>query len=75
MNADYAIAFLITPSTFNAITFTPAVSAILLRRGQQRGWLGWFFARVNDLLDWMHRGYQRILGTVTRFQMANIPRI
>lgn len=71
MNADYAIAFLITPSTFNAITFTPAVSAMLLRRGQQpRGWLGWFFARVNDLLDWMRRGYQRILGTVTHFKMV-----
>lgn len=64
------IAFSTTLSTFNAITFTPAVSAILLRRGQQpRGWLGWFFARVNDLLDWMHRGYQRILGTVIRFKM------
>ncbi|MDM9384695.1 efflux RND transporter permease subunit [Chlorogloeopsis sp. ULAP01] len=65
------IAFSITLSTFNAITFTPAVSAILLRRGQQpRGWLGWFFARVNDLLDWMRRGYQRILSTVTRFKMV-----
>ncbi len=44
------IAFSTTLSTFNAITFTPAVSAILLRRGQQpRGWLGWFFARVNGI--------------------------
>jgi HAE1 family hydrophobic/amphiphilic exporter-1 len=57
------IAFSITVSTFLALTLTPSLSALLLRRGQQpTGWLGWGFERFNRGLDWTRQRYERSLN-------------
>src|SRR2546428_9915499 len=53
------IAFSITISTFNALTLTPALSAILL--GRQHGEKGWFFTRVDRVIDGLTEGYRRSL--------------
>lgn len=63
------IAFSVAISTFLALTLTPALCALLLRPGQQaRGWLGWVFAQINRLIDWMRRGYARSLNRLTRLK-------
>lgn len=65
------IAFSIAVSTFLALTFTPAISALLLRRGQRPpGWLAWFFNRFNGFLDRTGRGYERSLGVLMRSRMV-----
>lgn len=50
------IAFSITVSTFNAITFTPAFSALLLRRSQAPD--NWVFSRFNQFLDQTRQSYR-----------------
>jgi hydrophobic/amphiphilic exporter-1 (mainly G- bacteria), HAE1 family len=61
------IAFSMAISTFLAITLTPSLSALLLRRGQRpRGWLGWIFERVNRFIDWTRRKYERSLYRLNR---------
>jgi len=63
------ITFSIAISTFNALTLTPALSALLLRRQPRpRGLLGWIFNRINGFLNWLRRGYHRSLGFLTRFK-------
>jgi HAE1 family hydrophobic/amphiphilic exporter-1 len=63
------IAFSMAISTFLAITLTPSLSALLLRRGQKpSGWLGWAFARFNNLIDWTRRQYERSLIFLNRFR-------
>lgn len=63
------IAFSVAISTFNAITLTPALCALLLRQGQQpTGWLGWIFARINGVIDRTRMGYKRSLNFLTRFK-------
>ncbi|MDZ8053266.1 MAG: efflux RND transporter permease subunit [Aulosira sp. ZfuVER01] len=62
------IAFSIAISTFLALTLTPSLSALLLRRGQRpRGWLGKIFGVVNRFIDWIRRGYERSLFRLNRF--------
>ena len=58
------IAFSITVSTFNAITFTPMLSALLLRRGQVPN--NWFFNRINWAIDHTRESYGRTVGSVIR---------
>lgn len=58
------IAFSITVSTFNAITLTPTLSALLLRRGQVPN--NWLFNRINVGIDYTRQRYSRLLGSVTR---------
>ncbi|BAZ49127.1 Hydrophobe/amphiphile efflux-1 HAE1 [Nostoc sp. NIES-4103] len=61
------IAFSMGISTFLAITLTPSLSALLLRRGQRPGgWLGWIFDQINRFIDWTRRGYERILYRLTK---------
>ncbi|MBW4688049.1 MAG: efflux RND transporter permease subunit [Komarekiella atlantica HA4396-MV6] len=61
------IAFSMAISTFLAITLTPSLSALLLRRGQRpRGWLGWIFERINKFIDWTRRKYERSLYRLNR---------
>ena len=61
------IAFSMGISTFLAITLTPSLSALLLRRGQRpRGWLGWIFDQINRFIDWTRRGYETILYRLTK---------
>ncbi|MFG6096009.1 efflux RND transporter permease subunit [Leptolyngbyaceae cyanobacterium CCMR0082] len=63
------IAFAVTISTFNALSLTPALSALLIRSGQQPGgWLGRFFGWVNSGIDAMRHGYQVSLGRLTRLK-------
>ena len=61
------IAFTVTVSTFNALTFSPAMSALLLRTySPAPGLLGWFFARFNRLLSWLRDRYRRAVGLLIR---------
>ncbi|WP_341526852.1 efflux RND transporter permease subunit [Nostoc sp. UHCC 0302] len=63
------IAFSMVISTFLAITLTPSLSALLLRRGQRpRGWLGKIFNQVNRFIDWLRRGYERSLIRLNRIK-------
>jgi HAE1 family hydrophobic/amphiphilic exporter-1 len=58
------IAFSIAISAFNALTLTPALSALLLGRAERTH--GWFFSRVDRVVDLSTRGYlhglRRFLG-------------
>ncbi|MBW4611970.1 MAG: efflux RND transporter permease subunit [Desmonostoc vinosum HA7617-LM4] len=61
------IAFSMAISTFLAITLTPSLSALLLRRGQRAGgWLGKIFDQINRFLEWTRRGYERSLNRLTK---------
>nr|WP_233222666.1 efflux RND transporter permease subunit [Chroococcidiopsis sp. CCALA 051] len=63
------IAFSIAISTFLAITITPSLAGILLRREQTTGgWLGRIFHQINRFLDWLRRGYQKILHRLVRIK-------
>lgn len=65
------IAFAIAISTVNALTLTPALSALLLReQPRQRSWLGWSFRRINGFLTGLERSYHWSLGRLTRWQSA-----
>ena len=58
------IAFAIAFSTFNALSFSPSMSGILLRKqdgppgGKQ---LGWFFRRFNRSFDWVRSRYKQFI--------------
>ena len=65
------IAFTVLVSTFNALTFSPAMSAILLRpRNVEtgRGPLGWFFSRFNDALTWITDSYEQLVAFFIRIR-------
>jgi len=63
------IAFSVGISTFNAITLSPALCALLLRQGQQpRGVMGWLFTGINRGIDGTRQGYQFALNRLTRLQ-------
>ena len=64
------IAFSVIISTFNALTLTPALSALLLRRGQQpTGWLGKIFGWVNRGIDATRKGYKQSLDWLTKARL------
>lgn len=65
------IVFSIAISTFNAISFSPSMSAILLRRkeGEGRGPLAWFFRKFNHVFDWVLHHYTRLLEFLVRIRM------
>jgi hydrophobic/amphiphilic exporter-1 (mainly G- bacteria), HAE1 family len=60
------IAFSIALSTFNALTLTPALSALLLRQGHQPQ--NRFFSTINRGIDNTRSGYHSSLGWLTRFK-------
>jgi HAE1 family hydrophobic/amphiphilic exporter-1 len=60
------IAFSIAISAFNALTLTPALSALLL--GRQHGEKNWFFKRVDRVLSAINNGYVRALRVFLRFE-------
>ncbi|MGA9505384.1 MAG: efflux RND transporter permease subunit, partial [Terriglobales bacterium] len=60
------IAFSIAISAFNALTLTPALSALLL--GRQHGEKNWFFKRVDRVLAAINNGYVRALRAFLRFE-------
>ncbi|MBD0334076.1 MAG: efflux RND transporter permease subunit [Cyanobacteria bacterium Co-bin13] len=67
------IAFSITVSTFLALTLTPSLAALLLRRNvRPPGVLSGFFNGFNRFLDGSQRRYQRSLNVLTRFKAVVI---
>jgi HAE1 family hydrophobic/amphiphilic exporter-1 len=60
------IVFSIALSTFNALTLTPALSALLLRKGQQPN--NWFFNGINWGINKTRSGYDRSLRRLTRLK-------
>ncbi len=62
------IAFATILSVFNAVTLTPALSALLLgKHGQGKGR---FFTRVNQVIDASTRGYSRVLGHALQWKLT-----
>jgi hydrophobe/amphiphile efflux-1 (HAE1) family protein len=67
------IAFAIALSTFNAISFSPSMSAVLLRPKEEvKGPLGRFFRLFNRFFAWVNRGYRRIIEALTRVKVLVI---
>lgn len=60
------IAFSIGVSTFNALTFTPMLSALLLGQAQTPN--NWFFNGINHGIDATRSAYARSLERVLRFK-------
>jgi HAE1 family hydrophobic/amphiphilic exporter-1 len=69
------IAFTIIISTFNALSFSPAMSALLLRpaeSGQRGGPLAGFFNRFNQMLVWIIERYRRAVRVLIRLRYGVI---
>ncbi len=61
------IAVSVVFSAINALTLSPALSALLLRKPTPgRGPLAWFFRKFNQFFDWITAGYGSIVGGLTR---------
>ncbi|MBD2149256.1 efflux RND transporter permease subunit [Pseudanabaena sp. FACHB-1277] len=60
------IAFSITVSTFNAITLSPTLAAILLKQEAPKS--NWFFDRLNGVIDRTRQGYQWSVTKLTGFK-------
>jgi hydrophobe/amphiphile efflux-1 (HAE1) family protein len=67
------IAFAIALSTFNAISFSPSMAAVLLRPKQEaRGPLGVLFRLFNRFFEAVNRQYRRIIELMARIQFLVI---
>jgi HAE1 family hydrophobic/amphiphilic exporter-1 len=54
-------------SAINALTLSPALSALLLRAPKPgKGPIAWFFKKFNQFFDWITQGYGVIVGGLTR---------
>jgi hydrophobic/amphiphilic exporter-1 (mainly G- bacteria), HAE1 family len=54
-------------SAINALTLSPALSAMLLRKPTPgKGPVAWFFKKFNQFFDWVTTGYGTIVGSLTR---------
>lgn len=63
------IAFSIAVSTFNALSFSPSMAAILLGPAQPAtGPLGWFFARFNQGFAWVSERFLRLVQFFIRIR-------
>ena len=60
------IAFSISISAFNALTLSPALSAILL--GKTHGEKIWFFREVDKIIGGVTRGYRRALHAILEYK-------
>lgn len=61
------IAVAVIFSAINALTLSPALSALLLRKPTPgRGPVAWFFKKFNAFFDWVIERYGRIVGGLTR---------
>ncbi|MBR8839941.1 MAG: efflux RND transporter permease subunit [Stigonema ocellatum SAG 48.90 = DSM 106950] len=68
------IAFSIAFSAFNALSFSPSMSAIIMRRQQEvHGPLGWFFRQFNRGFDWFTGIYIKIVEFLIRIRLLVIP--
>ncbi len=67
------IAFTTAISSFNALTMTPSLSALLLRpRRDSGGWLDRIFQQFNRFLDWTSDRYGRLLEFIKNFKAVVI---
>jgi HAE1 family hydrophobic/amphiphilic exporter-1 len=67
------IAFSIAVSVFNALTFSPSISAIVLRPPQPaRGPLGWFFGKFNRGFGWVRDRYTSIIRFLIRLRYVTL---
>ncbi|MBW4584470.1 efflux RND transporter permease subunit [Aetokthonos hydrillicola Thurmond2011] len=67
------IAFSVAVSVFNAISFSPSVSAILLRPTRPAtGPLGWFFRKFNQGFSWVVRRYISLVQFLIRLRYGVI---
>jgi HAE1 family hydrophobic/amphiphilic exporter-1 len=64
------IAFSVVLSVFNAVTFTPALSALLLAKQEHK--TGGFFGPVNYVIDKGTAGYVRLVRGALRFRWGMI---
>jgi len=64
------IAFSISISAFNALTLTPALSALLL--GREHGEKGWFFRGVDRVIGAVTGGYQAALRGFLRIRWVAV---
>ena len=70
------IAFAVVLSVFNAVTLTPALSALLLVKGgkghdpSKKEW--WFFRGVNWVIDGGTEVYVRVVRWLLRFEIATL---
>src|SRR5581483_733634 len=64
------IAFSITISAFNALTLSPALSALLL--GKQHGEKNWLFKEVDKVIAAITNGYQASLRGFLRFRVLAV---
>jgi HAE1 family hydrophobic/amphiphilic exporter-1 len=63
------IVFSIAISTFNALSFSPSMSALILRRHEEtRGWLGTIFRYFNRYLGWVIDRYKRAVTFLIKFR-------
>ncbi len=62
------IAFSIAISTFNALTLTPALAAVLTKRVADES-SNWFFRGFNNGFNWVRERYVSILDMLSRFQI------
>ncbi|MGY6529966.1 MAG: efflux RND transporter permease subunit [Cyanobacterium sp.] len=64
------IAFSIVISTFLALTLTPSLCALLLKKGQHPpAWIEPFFNGFNSILDWLTLKYEGSLKFLARFKL------
>ncbi|MDC0835773.1 efflux RND transporter permease subunit [Geitlerinema sp. CS-897] len=64
------IAFTVLCSTFNALSFSPSMSALLLRpRQETRGWLGKVFNGFNVGLHWTTEKYRDAVNGLVRVRV------
>jgi HAE1 family hydrophobic/amphiphilic exporter-1 len=66
------IAFAVALSSFNAVTLTPALSALLLRRGGGEHGKNRFFAAVERVIKGGTDGYVAVLGRLMRVRFAMV---
>jgi HAE1 family hydrophobic/amphiphilic exporter-1 len=75
LNQQFAITIAVSVviSAFNALTLSPALSALLLRpRKKDRGWLGRLFDGMNRWLDLTTRGYVSLSHGLIRKPLIGI---
>ncbi|MDJ0647295.1 MAG: efflux RND transporter permease subunit [Xenococcaceae cyanobacterium MO_188.B19] len=61
------IVFAIALSTFNALTFSPTMSGLLLRQKEKKGGiLDWFFDKFNRVFNWITNTYAKTISFLTK---------
>ncbi|MFB2837694.1 efflux RND transporter permease subunit [Floridanema evergladense] len=66
------IIFSILVSTFNALSFSPSMAAILLRpkQGEGRGPLAWFFRQFNRVFEKIMAGYAKVVKLLIKLKVV-----